>query len=664
MDDNKDSNSQTQYETTTTTKTMDSTNIRWYSQTEQYLLTINPEVKTCLDCIYHGFEIAKEQDCIGRKSGYSSDYEWFSYNQTIFKMHSFGSGLVHIGGEPNNHTMIVLYGRNNFKSLIAEFGCYHYSMVPVPIYDSFKGSIVLEILNQIEPGVIVTDSNERAKKLIRICRSFLHTIIITSENIHPETLTYGKKMNIKLYPFTEIERLGSLHPSPVNVCKIHGFIHELIMVSYTSGATGQPKGVLLTHGNLVANCSAILYQINGNIDLKFETMVSYSSIAHLRERIIKLCMFYSGGRVGIYFGDFKDLSRDLPILEPTIMVCVPRILNRIYHRVIGKLKGNWMKSRVLNVALKTKNSDTIFNDNIKNSIWDKLVFKTVQQMLGGNLKLLISGSNQISDMVLNFMRNSLRCTVLQSYEITECSSFVTLTKYNDQSQRHLGNPIACCAIKLIDVPEMNIWTKNAHMGEICVKGTNVFSGYYKDYESYMQNVDEDGWFHTGDVGQFTMNGLKFMDRRRDLQVIQYNNIIRWVAPNKIENIYIQSIYVGQCYVDIDIERGCLIAVIVPDIDGINLWCSENNMLLSSAEACKNVAFRNTLINDIKNIGNRERLKEYEQVHDVVLHSDPFTHDSGLLTPTMKLKRYELYHYFRDEIDAVIEALYNGSHSQH
>lgn len=99
---------------------------------------------------------------------------------------------------------------------------------------------------------------------------------------------------------------------------------------------------------------------NGNIDLKFETMVSYSSIAHLRERIIKLCMFYSGGRVGIYFGDFKDLSRDLPILEPTIMVCVPRILNRIYHRVIGKLKGNWMKSRVLNVALKTKNSDTIF----------------------------------------------------------------------------------------------------------------------------------------------------------------------------------------------------------------------------------------------------------------------------------------------------------------
>lgn len=144
-------------------------------------------------------------------------------------MHSFGSGLVHIGGEPNNHTMIVLYGRNNFKSLIAEFGCYHYSMVPVPIYDSFKGSIVLEILNQsttvvsivfkwikcfvffcfipVEPGVIVTDSNERAKKLIRICRSFLHTIIITSENIHPETLTYGKKMNIKLYPFTEIEVL-------------------------------------------------------------------------------------------------------------------------------------------------------------------------------------------------------------------------------------------------------------------------------------------------------------------------------------------------------------------------------------------------------------------------------------------------------------------------
>ncbi|XP_017492543.1 PREDICTED: long-chain-fatty-acid--CoA ligase 1-like [Rhagoletis zephyria] len=468
----------------------------------KFLLTANPEVRTCLDCIYHGFELAKEQDCIGRKSGYSNDYEWFSYNQ----------------------------------SLIAEFGCYHYSIVVVPVYDTFKASLVLEILQEIDPGVIVTDSNERAKQLMSIGRTqSLHSIIITSENIHQETLSYASSKGLQLYPFTEVERLGSMNPSPVKLPKPT----DLAVINFTSGTTGLPKGVLLTHANLVASMSALLLQI--------------------------LCMFYSGGRVGIYFGDFKDLSRDLPVLQPTIMVCVPRILNRIYHRVITKVKGNWVKSRVLDVALKSKHPETVFNENVKNSIWDKLVFKTVKQSLGGNLKLLISGSNQISNIVLNFMRNSLGCTVLQSYDITECASFVTLTMFDDQSPKHLGQPIACNVVKLVDVPEFNICTKESGIGEICVKGTNVFSGYYKDHDTYQGQMDDEGWFHTNDIGMWLSNGcLKFIDRKEDLSFIS-NPYGKLIAPNKIENIYIQSIYVGQCYVDVDYDRGYLIGIIVPDI---------------------------------------------------------------------------------------------------
>lgn len=351
-------------------------------------------------------------------------------------------------------------------------------------------------------------------------------------------------------------------------------------------------------------------------------------------------MFYCGGRVGIYFGNFKDLSRDLPVLQPTVMICVPRMLNRIYHRVRGeqfnlysltlsplkvitKVKGNWVKSRVLNVALKSKQPENMFkkwvqtgtgqsdffclhfSETIKNSIWDKLVFKTVKQSLGGNLKLLLSGSNQISNVVLNFMRNSLGCTVNQAYEMTECSSYITMTMYNDQNQGnwkwlnqqqawlllftgHLGVPAACNAVKLIDIPHLNIVTSETKIGEvwkgcrieaiitnipcvqICVKGTNVFSGYYKDYELYQSSVDADGWFHTGDVGEWLpvtrgsfpcandchfdlfQNGcLKYIDRKKDIFLTNDGKLI---APNKIENIYIQSIYVGQCYVDIDMER--------------------------------------------------------------------------------------------------------------
>ncbi|KAH9388623.1 hypothetical protein TYRP_007965 [Tyrophagus putrescentiae] len=174
-------------------------------------------------------------------------------------------------------------------------------------------------------------------------------------------------------------------------------------------------------------------------------------------------------------------------------------------------------------------------------------------------------------------------------------------------------------------------------------------------------MDDEGWFHTNDIGMWLSNGcLKFIDRKEDLSFIS-NPYGKLIAPNKIENIYIQSIYVGQCYVDVDYDRGYLIGIIVPDIDGINLWCSENNMLLSAAEACKNVAFKNTLVNDITNIGKREGLEEHEQVSEVYLESDSFTQEAGLLTPTMKVKRHEMYVYFKHEIDQIcLERMANSS----
>ncbi|UXI20688.1 Actin-related protein 2/3 complex subunit 5 [Sarcoptes scabiei] len=341
------------------------------------------------------------------------------------------------------------------------------------------------------------------------------------------------------------------------------------------------------------------------------------------------------------------------------MICVPRILNRIYHQVIRKVKGSWVKSRVLNVAMKSKSPEIAFNENLRNSIWNKLIFKTVQQLLGGKMKLLISGSNLISETIFNFIRNSLHCTVLQSYDITECSSFVTLTGFSDQHSKDLGPPLACNTIKLISVPELNIHPEENNIGEICVKGTNVFSGYYKDHATYQQKFDEDGWFHTGDIGKFTENGrLKYIDRIQDIFLINKNNSLKWVGPNKIENVYIQSNFVGQCFVFIDSHRNYLIAVIVPDIDGINRWCNENNLLLSAAEACKNTAFRSTLTDDLKSIAIRERLKPFEQVDDVFLYPDSFTQEADLLTPTMKLKRFELHNYFRHEIDNIIMHMFN------
>ncbi|XP_054163545.1 long-chain-fatty-acid--CoA ligase 1-like [Oppia nitens] len=243
--------------------------------------------------------------------------------------------------------------------------------------------------------------------------------------------------------------------------------------------------------------------------------------------------------------------------------------------------------------------------------------------------------------------------VLECYGLTECSAFVTITQCGDQSSGSLGPPLSFNSVKLMDVKELNIVANKDGIGEICVKGTNVFSGFYNNPEFSEQLFDADGWFHTGDVGQWLKNGtLKILDRKQD--IFQLTNSLEsdLVCPDKIENIYIQSQYVGQVYIDANYFQSSLLAIIIPDVDGINLWCSENNMLLSAAEACKNVAFKNTVLNDILNIGKREGLSSTEQVTDIALHSEPFTQESGFLTPTMKLKRHECRVHFRELIEEV------------
>ncbi|CAG2113121.1 unnamed protein product [Medioppia subpectinata] len=198
---------------------------------------------------------------------------------------------------------------------------------------------------------------------------------------------------------------------------------------------------------------------------------------------------------------------------------------------------------------------------------------------------------------------------------------------------------------------LNIVAERDGIGEICVKGTNVFSGFYKGSED--RAFDDEGWFHTGDVGQWLKNGsLKILDRKEHMFQLSNSLDMEFMCPDKIENIYIQSQYVGQVFVDANYFQTALIAIIIPDVDGINLWCSENNMLLSAAEACKNVAFKKTVLNDIINIGRREGLSTSEQVTDIALHSDPFTQESGFLTPTMKLKRHECRQHFRHLIEEI------------
>ncbi|XP_054163346.1 long-chain-fatty-acid--CoA ligase 6-like [Oppia nitens] len=214
-------------------------------------------------------------------------------------------------------------------------------MAVVPIFDTTESNTWKYIFQQIEPKCVIVDSNERAKQVMGSVRYKVESLILTSDHLYPDTKLFAERKGINVYAFKEIERMGIIDLQPFVIPKL------------TDLAT------LLTHGNLVAAVSGFLLHLDSHFDLKDETMISYLSSAQLRERILKACMFYSGGRIGVYSGDFKDLSRDLPVLMPTVMYCVPRILNRLYNRVISKVRGNWVRSRVLDFALKSKQPEIV-----------------------------------------------------------------------------------------------------------------------------------------------------------------------------------------------------------------------------------------------------------------------------------------------------------------
>ena len=290
---------------------------------------------------------------------------------------------------------------------------------------------------------------------------------------------------------------------------------------------------MLTHENVVADVSATLLQLGDQKPNCSDVMISFLPLAHMLERICQVAVYMQGGAVGFFGGDVRNLMDDMKALRPTITPAVPRLLNRIFDKVQSGLNNSSLKRFLFNAALSSKENELRRGIIRNNTIWDKLVLGKVQESMGGRIRLLVVGSAPLAGSVLTFMRCALGCVIVEGYGQTECVAPTTLTvqvnkqkfsllclncKYlnwflflnrrqGDSTPEHVGPPIPCCAIKLIDVPDMNYYAASGH-GEICIKGTNVFKGYFKEPEKTKETLDEDGWLHTGDIGTFL--GVSFV----------------------------------------------------------------------------------------------------------------------------------------------------------
>ncbi|NXV56408.1 ACSL5 ligase, partial [Molothrus ater] len=605
------------------------------------------DAKTLYEVFQRGVSISGNSDCLGYRKP-KQPYQWLTYKQVSDRTKYLGSGLLQKGCQPSSSQYIGIFAQNRPEWIISEYACYTYSMVAVPLYDTLGPEAIVYIVNKADISVVICDTPAKAEILLKNCedkKTPCLKIIVLMDLFDKELKDRGAKVGIEILSLQEVEELGKNNirePVPPRP-------EDLSVVCFTSGTTGNPKGAMLTHQNVVSNAAAFLRCTENTIECtSSDVAISYLPLAHMFERVVQTVVYSCGAKVGFFQGDIKLLTDDMKTLKPTLFPVVPRLLNRVYDKIQSGANTP-VKNFLLKFAVFMKTAE-IKQGIIRNdSIWDKLIFKKIQETMGGRVRIMVTGAAPISPSVLTFLRAALGCQIFEAYGQTECSAGSTFSMPGDWTTGHVGAPLACNIIKLDDVEEMSYFSSN-NEGEVCIKGPNVFKGYLKDPEKTAEAIDKDGWLHTGDIGKWLPNGtLKIIDRKKNIFKLAQGE---YIAPEKIENVYIRSAPVAQVFVHGESLRSFLIGIVVPDAEMLPEFAAKLGVKGSFEELCKNPAVKKAILDDMIQLGREAGLKSFEQVKDLYIHTELFSVENGLLTPTLKAKRGDVVKFFQKEIEAL------------
>uniref|UniRef100_A0A671W317 Long-chain-fatty-acid--CoA ligase n=1 Tax=Sparus aurata TaxID=8175 RepID=A0A671W317_SPAAU len=565
--------------------------------------------------------------CLGSRKP-KQPYEWMSYREVIERTENLGSAFLHKGHSKTTDSNIGIFSQNRPEWTIVEMACYTYSLVSVPLYDTLGTEAISYIVEKASISTIVCDVVEKVNLVLDCVKDKEHTvkIIVLMGTPSADLVSRGQQAGIHILSLQEMEVIWSFINLSFLCFMYFSFLppqpEDMAVICFTSGTTGNPKGAMLTHGNIVSNCSAFIRVTEVHCPMcTSDIHISYLPLAHMFERVVQGVMIVHGAKIGYFQGDIRWLSDDLNTLRPTVFPVVPRLLNRMHDKIFGQANSS-LKRWVLGFAFRRKEAEMMKGIVRRDSIWDRLIFGKVQASLGGRVRLMITGAAPISPSVLTFLRAALGCQFYEGYGQTECTAGCTTTMPGDWSAGHVGAPLPCNSIKLVDVSEMNYLAVNGE-GEVCVKGPNVFQGYLKDPEKTAEAIDADGWLHTGDIGKWLPNGtLKIVDRKKHIFKLAQGE---YIAPEKIENVYTRSDAVAQVYVH-----------------GDSLQLPSFFLPVQEVKAA--------ILEDMVRLGKEAGLKSFEQVKAICIHTEMFSIENGLLTPTLKAKRNEMRQHFRSQID--------------
>ncbi|XP_055344354.1 long-chain-fatty-acid--CoA ligase 5-like [Paramacrobiotus metropolitanus] len=603
--------------------------------------------KTLYENFLNGVKASNNGPCLGYRPSTTAPYKWVTYQEVLDRAKRLGSGLIAKGHPADNKTFVGIQAANSVEWVVTEQAVNMYSMVIVPLYDTLGVEACNYIINFMDIAVVVVDTQERLQKIMENLgklKPLKRLISVTpfSDDLRQQAEAAG----IELLLFSDVEKLGQdkthapVPPKP----------SDLATICCTSGTTGDPKGVMLTHENMMAEAlyvrEALLpFQVDNE-----QVVISYLPLAHLYERVVEMVIMMHGARVGFFTGDVRRLTDDIKELRPTLVPAVPRVLGRIYAGVWKKARENWISRIILHVAYRMKKFELLYFGSVRtDSFWDKVVFHNVRKQMGGRVKIMMTGSAPIEGEVLTFLRVALGIPILEGYGQTECTAGATLSVIGDNTTDHVGPPMPGVEVKLVDVPDMEYYAADGQ-GEICIRSKINMKGYYKLQDKTDETLDQDNWLHTGDVGTWTPNGcLKVVDRKKNLFKLSQGE---YIAPEKLEQSFGKSKIFHQVFVDGNSLHSFPVAIVIPEKDHLTKWAGEHGQSAGYEELLKSKEAKQYILDEFKRIAKKDGIKSFEIPQAVALLNDPFSVANGLLTPTLKAKREAVRKKYKPLIDSL------------
>lgn len=607
---------------------------------------------TMYELFAHSVEKFGDRKCLGWRpidsEGNAQPYTYLTYKETNEVVSHVADALRKLGAKPK--AKIGVWSVNCVPWMVTIRACERLNAMIVPMYDSLGETAIEYIANHSELEIAVVHADKLASfALISSALKKVRGVICIGDiSTKQDAVSQIKQCGMFVHTWDEFVEMGKQNSSQDG--DVAPTPEDIACIMYTSGTSGTPKGVLISHRAIVSGISGaidMIEQTKIHVSEK-DSLLSYMPLAHIFDRLMEDLALAVGASIGYWQGNVKKLMDDVAAFKPSLFMAVPRILERVCDGVDAKLaKGPGFVRGLFHSGFAWKKTLLGFglSHSISGFIVDAVVFHKLKAALGGHCRFIVSGGAPLAPHVEDFCTVCL-APVLQGYGLTEscAASFIMLP---DPRMAHsVGPPLCTTEFRFESVPDLDYdATANPPKGEILLRSPMLFSGYYKDEEKTKEAMDEDGWFHTGDVGTITEQGcLKVIDRVKNMFKLSQGE---YIAVEYLESVYSRNENVEQIWVHGSSTESFLVAVVVPKAS----WKAKHgDGLINSAEAVAD------MLQQLRTTGSEAKLKGYEMIKGVILDVEEFSVENELLTPTFKPKRAQLLKKYNDQITTLYASL--------